>query len=162
MRQLSAMTSSEFSYQVRHALGMTQRNFADAVGSSLRTVSRWAAGQAYPDAPDYHRMAALVHARNPDLAEEAATRGGRTLEELGIVAPSPPAAPEPAQPARFLGDSVIFAALDATDPTAPLTPQRARAMVHAAFVRARDLRMTIDAAVDAVAPAPAPSGKRRT
>jgi len=153
----------------REKLGLMQHELADAVDSSLRTVGRWEAGQSRPADFHFHRLARLLHPVDPALALDAATMGGKTLEDLGIVPPPapPPVAPvspppaasaEPSPPPlapRLLVDSVVCAvaeALEMLDAT-PVSMKRARAAVEAAFRRARDLRLEGDDVIAAFASA---------
>ena len=169
MRYRVATSQHQLVVLARQKLGLVQHDFADAIGSSLRTVGRWEAGQSGPEDFHFHRLAKLLHPVDPDLAHDAATAGGTTLEKLGVVAPPPPAPapaeiaaaarvappPPPALPARLLLDSVVCAAAEALEaPDAPPVPmKRARAAVEAAFLRARDLRLGSDEVLAAFASA---------
>jgi hypothetical protein len=160
---------------------MTQREFADAVGSSLRTVARWEDGKSSAFGTQYHRLAALLYPLDPAMARDAARAGGTTLEQLGIVAPAPPiesvvaipvappaptvappaptTPPAPPLPVRLLVDAVVcsVAAALETAAGAPVTLAHARAATAAALTSARDLRLDLDAAIDVIAPRPAAS-----
>ncbi|HEY1692471.1 MAG TPA: helix-turn-helix transcriptional regulator [Polyangiaceae bacterium] len=144
----------------RMKLGMTQRELADAIESSLRTISRVEAHRSVPSPPQLHRLAALLVPHDLDLAHDAAAFGGMTLEQLGLVRPPPPPAPPPPPPAppppppppplapSLLVDAVVCAVAQALEDLegAPVTLKRARTAVEAAFVRARDLRLTTEEA----------------
>jgi DNA-binding XRE family transcriptional regulator len=168
----------ELLIKARLKLGLTQREMADRMQSSLRTVTRWEAKRATPADFHYHRLAALLYPHDANLAHDAAFAGGTTPERLGLVPPpapasppveppaAPPAAPvappapaPPPLPPRLLVDSVVCAvaeALEALD-GAPVPLQRARVAVAAAFVRAGELGLsTADAASVFTAPAPDP------
>jgi DNA-binding XRE family transcriptional regulator len=145
--------------RARQKLGMTQQMFADAVGSSLRTVARWEGGSTDPAPWHFHRMAALLHPSDPELASDAAIAGGTTLETLGIVAPPLPtpardvARPPPAAvPTRVLVDAIVLAAAEAVG-IPPATFDTTRAAVFAAFSRARDLGLDPGDVAAVLAPA---------
>lgn len=159
MRLLVSTSERELLIAARQKLAMTQRQFSDAVGSSLRSVARWEAGNATPSPWQHHKLAALLYPVDRARAHDAALFGGKTLEELGLVEPPPapaPAAqsasastaqpsataqvPEAALPTRVLVDAVLFAAIDALG-AAPATFDAVRSALHAAFSHARDLRL---------------------
>jgi DNA-binding XRE family transcriptional regulator len=166
----------ELTVRASMRLGMTQQEMADALGSSLRSISRWHAGDATPSTSQLHRLAALLHPRDPDLAHDAAFAGGATLEQLGTVAPPPPPPPPPPEPdpppspppappplpARLLVDAVVCAVAQAFEDLegAPVSLQRARTAVGAAFLRAAELRLTIEEAAGVFAPTVEPEGER--
>jgi transcriptional regulator with XRE-family HTH domain len=152
--------------KARGKLGFTQREMAEAVGSSERSVARWEGNEASPYADHLYELAALLYPLDAALAEQAAKAGGKTLEQLGIVAPPPapaPPAPEPEAlaappspaspplPVHLLADSVVYAAAQAVEET-PVSLRVARAMVAAAFARARDLRLECAEVAEALAP----------
>jgi transcriptional regulator with XRE-family HTH domain len=167
MASLVSHSGSQIMVLARQKLGLMQHEMASAIGTSLRTLSRYEGGASAPADFHLHKVAALVYPLDPELAREAAAAGGRTLEQLRIVkpAPSPPPAPPPvpavqptAVPARLLVDAVVCAVAAALEAEggAPVPLARARTAVAAAFLRARDLRLGIDEAAAAVAPAPRP------
>ncbi len=151
----------------REALHMTQSQFAQAIGTSVRTLSRWEGGRSEPAELHYRRLAQLVHPVAEDLAREAAARGAVTPEQLGLVATpaAPAAAPEPSParqaavappaspslPVQLLLDAVVCSVASALEKHdgAPVPRARARAAVAAAFASAHALRLEI-AEVDAV------------
>ncbi len=173
----------------RETLRMTQLQFANAIGSSLRTVARWEANRSAPADFHMHRLAALLFPHHAGLAHDAAFLGGKTLEELGLVKPVPKREPEvalpppapplpppslpppsfppppppapPPLPARLLVDAVVCSVAAALEALQgrPVSLAHARAAVAAALTAARDLRLDLDAAAEAVAPKPAPAAK---
>jgi transcriptional regulator with XRE-family HTH domain len=154
--------------RARQKLAMTQVEMAAAIGTSVRTLSRWEGGRSSPSPDERHRVAALVYAKDPQLAREAAALGGKTLEELGIEKPTPAPAPlpvapplPPAPPARLLVDAIVCAVASTLEAIegAPVPIARARAAVASALTTARDLDLDLDAAVEALAPAPAPNAR---
>jgi hypothetical protein len=89
---------------------------------------------------------------NASFAAEIAIGADTTLEALGIVRPPPPAAPPPlpAPPQPALGsvvDSIVCAAAEAVD----LSPGAIRPALVAAFARARELGLGVEAVEGALA-----------
>ena len=153
----------------REALGLNQAELAARVGASLRTVQRWETRRATPHAWDLHRLADAVRPHDADLASQLdvwAPRPGPPSPTAIASAPAEPATPPvlpapalppapplpPAVPAGVLVDSVVFAAAEAMS----LSPQAIRPAVLAAFARARDAGLTLDAVVEVLAPPPTP------
>ena len=137
------------------ALGKTQVGLARMLGISRRTAQRWVA-HGVP-ASGLAKLARLVHPRDPGLAATLATRAGRTLGELGIVQPQPPAPPALSPPPRapppaIVVDAVVCAAADALD----TSPREVRGAVRAAFARAREIGLTVEDVEAALKPTPAP------
>lgn len=120
------------------ALGMTHRQFGEALGASERTSLRWAAGRSHVTVSQLRKLARLVHPRNPVLAVSLAEASSDTLESLGIVPPSPP--PRPALPAHFVANLLVCAAADAFGGA----PSAARAALRAAFGRAREMGLSVE------------------
>jgi transcriptional regulator with XRE-family HTH domain len=140
----------------RSRLGMSQREFGPALYASHRSASRWETGRSAPDPVALRRLAELLVPLDRGLAEEAAAHAHQTLEELGLVAPAaPPGPPRPAVTARDLVDAVLCVAAEASD----ASPRALRPVLHAAFKRARELGLSVDAVEVALAPAE-PGGKR--
>ncbi len=176
MRYRATKSLEELLVRARTALQFTQQEMANAVGSSLRTVARWEGARATPADFHLHRLAALLHPLNADLAYDAALHGGTTLEQLGIVKPPPPPPaeppppppppvvvapplpppPPPPPPASVLVDAVVCAVARALEQLegAPVPLAKARAAAAAAVISARDLRLDLDAAAEAFAPKP--------
>jgi transcriptional regulator with XRE-family HTH domain len=133
----------------RRKLGMSQREFGPALGSSHRTASRWDAGHSRPSPEDLARLAAMLLPVDHALAAEAASHAGETLESLELVAPLPPAAAPLATPTpEHLIDAVVCAAAEAHD----CSPRAIRATLFAAFRRARQVGLTVEAVEMALAP----------
>jgi transcriptional regulator with XRE-family HTH domain len=172
MRLVASSSAQVLLLEARQKLNMTQREFSDAVGSSIRTVGRWEDGSSSPGPWHFHKLAALLHPVDRGRAYDAALLGGKTLEELGLVELPPPAAaaaqsaaasprqppaaagtPAAALPTRVLVDAVLFAAMQALGGSPP-TFDGVRAAVHAAFAHARDLRLDPADVATALAPMP--------
>ncbi len=131
--------------RAQRALGFTQQEVADAIGSSLRTVQRWSSASSQPTAGHMCKLAVLVHPRDPKLAAELAERVGQTLETLGVVAPPAPradaaAAARPQSVLDALVSSVVAAAAEALD----VSPRLARPALVAALRQARTVGVGLD------------------
>ncbi|MHB8420983.1 MAG: helix-turn-helix domain-containing protein [Myxococcales bacterium] len=127
--------------QAARALHLNNRQLAERLGVSKRTVQRWLASGSGP--ADFHvtRLAVDVWPTNPALARELAAHGGTTVEALGLVPKPPPAKPPTALAARAEHvDAILFAAANALD----VSPARARPGVAAALRRM--LALGVDAA----------------
>jgi hypothetical protein len=102
---------------------MTQQEFSDAVGSSVRTVARWEDGSSSPGPWHYHKLAALLYPVDRARAHDAALLGDKTLEELGLVGSPPPTAAAPqTAPASARQPSAAFATLGACPRVFSSTP----------------------------------------
>ena len=132
--------------QAQTALGLSQEGLGAKLGSSKRTVSRWASSRSAPSMDQVQTLARLVHPVNPTLAAGLAEASGETLQSLGIVEPAPPPAPaQPsvtpvAPPARVVVQAVVCAAAEALQ----ATPSTVRPAILAAFRTARELGMSVE------------------
>lgn len=152
----------------RRALGMTQAQLADLIGSSKRTVQRWETSRAHPYAQDLAKLAGHVHPHDAEVAAELAAAMGQTLESLGLVVPPlpapppppPPPAGPPPMPRHLAVDAVVCVASEALG----AVPNAVRGVLLAAFRRARELGLSceeVEQALDAaLRPAAAAKGKR--
>lgn len=145
---------------------MTQAELADAMGTSSRTVIRWEKGHASLVPDQARELARLVREEDDELADEllvvtgVGAEGGvdvaiaGALEPLLAPAPTPrepAAAPAPHAPApKHLVDAVLFAAADAVD----MVPRAVTPAVVAAFTRAHELGLSIEAVVEGLATRP--------
>jgi len=137
------------------ALGLNQREIAALLGISTRTVQRWAGRRASPGSLDHQRLAQAVHPKDPGLAAQLAQAGGASLAALGLGQPEAPA--PPALAPEHLVDSVVCVASAATG----IMPDAVRPGLLAAFTRARQLGLSIDAVERALrGPEPAPAKAR--
>jgi transcriptional regulator with XRE-family HTH domain len=135
----------------RRALGLSQAQLAHALGSSKRTVARWESGQATLWPEQACELAKLVHPVDSGIAAELADAAGETLESLGLVAPAAtPAAPPPLATSLVV-DAIVCVAADVL----MTTPRTVREALHAAFRRARELRLSVDEVEGALAAPPA-------
>lgn len=144
--------------EARRLLGASQGTLGEMLGSSRRTGQRWERGGSPPSAEQLRALAALVHPRDANLAEEIAAEGGSTLIALGIAVPpaAPPPAPSPPPPPPWpdpvhLVDTVVCAAAEAMQ----IMPDAIRPALRAAFRRARLAALTVENVDDGLNPAPA-------
>lgn len=136
-------------------LRMNQRELAEALGVSRRTIVRWTARHTSMNDIDTQRLACLVFPRNAQLAEALALEARTTLERLGLVRPAPPAPPPlpppapspPPPPLSRLVDIVVCAVADALD----VAPRAARPALLAGITRARELGLKLDEMEQALA-----------
>jgi len=140
--------------EARRALGLSQKGLVTVLGSSLRTVERMHAGRSHPSRDHWALLIHALHPTDPELAARIAAFCGGTLEQFGIAPPPPPpsAAPPPSAPqapavvSAQAVESVLFAAADATD----LPLSSVKAVLVAAFVRARDLGLSVEGLTEAL------------
>jgi hypothetical protein len=125
--------------QAQHALHLaSQGALGELLGSSRRTGQRWAAGKAWPISTQMDDLVRRVHPVDAELAAELAAARGTTMMAMGVVAPpAPPFAP----PADRVADSVLCAAAETMD----VSPRAIRPAIQAAFTRARELGLTVEA-----------------
>jgi hypothetical protein len=142
----------------RRTLGMSQREFGPALGSSHRTATRWDSGASVPFELELRKLAELLVPIDQELATEAAAHMGETLESLGLVAARPPAKPvAPPTPPEDLVDIVVCAAAEASD----VSPRAMRTLLYVAFRRANQVGLTVEQVERALAPAEAKQGRSR-
>ncbi|HEY8038971.1 MAG TPA: hypothetical protein VIF15_04225 [Polyangiaceae bacterium] len=131
--------------RVQHVLQLNQRELAERVGCSTRTIVRHTQHGGSLTPRSYVDLAKACHPRDPELAAQLAALAEETLESLGLVrAPEGPPRPAPAH----LADSVVCAAAEAM----ASTPQAMRPALRAAFERAVALGMSADDVLKGIAP----------
>jgi hypothetical protein len=135
------------------ALGMTHKQFGEALHASERTSIRWASGRSQVGVSQLHMLARLVYPKNPALAAQLAEAGSETLESLGVVS-----APRPTLAPQVLADVVACAAADAIG----VAPAAARKALAAAFARAKELGATAAEVESALAATPPPPPPRQS
>ena len=135
-------------YEARQLLGVSQGQLGELLGSSRHTGQRWESAGSIPRDTQLHKLAAMVHPRDPKLAAQLAAAGKSNLEALGIVPPVPPPSPvapspvaaPPPLPIEDVIDAIVCAAAEAID----VPPKTIRPALLAAFTRARRLRLSVD------------------
>jgi hypothetical protein len=145
-------------FEAQRALSLNNRELAQLVGSSQRTVERWSGGGSTPYSDHITRLAVAVYPRNAEIARRLASFLGQSLESLGIekppppppapppppvVAPPPPPVVQPPSPSPLtplLVEAVVAAAAEALD----VSPHVARPAVLAAVERAKAAGLSLD------------------
>jgi hypothetical protein len=161
--------SASLAIRAKLRLGLTNREFANFVGTSLRTVERLSPGRGLVYSDWLTKLAVAVYPKDAALAAEVAAGAGQTLESLGLVvpaprvAPSPPApqrpAPEPPAPLRaIIAESVVAAAAEALD----VSPRVARPALLAAMDRASAAGLTVADLLVALRPHETETGRKKT
>jgi transcriptional regulator with XRE-family HTH domain len=133
------MTTAELVVRSQQALGMSQRELAEHLGSSQRTGSRWVAHQSRPSESQFERLAREVYPRDPDLARLLARAAGTNIEALiprPVVVSPPPKPP----PTVFDADAIVCAAADAMN----VAPSLVRPAVNAAIARAKAMGIALE------------------
>jgi hypothetical protein len=116
--------------QARHLLQVSQGTLGEMLGSSRRTGQRWETKPSSVPLPtQLHKLARLVHPKDPMLAAKIAQAGESSLEALGLVLPTAARAVDP----KYLVDTVVCSAADAMN----VAPEAIRPALRAAFERAR-------------------------
>jgi hypothetical protein len=124
--------------KAQHALGIaSQGDLGELLGSSRRSGQRWAVGTSTPTGPQILDLVRRVHQVDEELAAELAEARGTTLVAMGVVAAPSPFVP----PADRVADSVVCAAAETMD----VTPRAIRPAIQAAFTRARELGLSVEA-----------------
>jgi transcriptional regulator with XRE-family HTH domain len=133
--------------EARRRMHVNQRQFAEAVGSSLRTVQRWETSRSSPVPAAIHRVADAVRPHDASLAAELDALSPRPAPPASLV--TPPASPErPPLTDAILLDALVCAAAEAMG----LAPQTLRPALLAAFTRAKATGLTIDAVIAGLTP----------
>jgi hypothetical protein len=145
------MEMPELLARARIALSCTQVQLADRLGSSRRTGQRWDARQSEPASFQLQDLARAVFPVDPKLAANIAAAGRSSLEALGLV----PVLDANAM-ARYTVDSIVCAAASATQ----MVPDAIRPGVLAAFTRARQLGLGVDAVEKALLDGAASADKK--
>jgi transcriptional regulator with XRE-family HTH domain len=144
----------------RDALEMTQHELGAAIGVSGRTILRWERG--YTGAPPFaaRQYADIVRDVDADLADEILAAAGVEPAQAPEADLSPAPSPAPALAPGASGspgpalDSIFLAAARAADvPARSVIP-----IVVAAFRRAHELGISVDAIVRACATPPSAEG----
>jgi hypothetical protein len=148
-------------FKAQRALGKSQGELGLLLGASHRTGQRWGSGASIPSAERVETLARHVFPVDASLAAELATEAGTTLENLGLVARPAPPPPPFTPPADRVVDSVVCAASEAMD----VMPRAIRPALLAAFTRARELGLSVEAVERSlrgnVAPAQAADAPKR-
>jgi hypothetical protein len=149
----------------QRAIPMLQVDMARLLGISTRTMRRWMSRSMLLAPSQLLTLTRVVHVKDPPLAARIAAAHGQTLESLGVVVPpppppppAPPPPPPPPPPVRDLraeqrlADALVCAAAEVAD----LSPRLMRPALAAAFARAHDAGLTLEAALALFAPQDSP------
>jgi hypothetical protein len=152
----------ELLWRLQTALHMNQKELANLLGLSSRTIIRYyqRGGALIPS--NYATLAKALAPRDLSLATYCARLSGLTLEQLGIAkapelpapASSASAATRPAPSAPHLADSVVCAGAEAMQ----CTPTQMRPGLAAALERMIALGMSAEQTLEALSP-PAKAAK---
>ena len=134
-----AATPNTLFVQCRMALGLTQKELADIVGRTRRTIQRWEDHGAILLPSEIGALARALYPARPDLAATVAASGDTSLDALGIGAGARSGQPATSDPIA----AIVHAAADAMG----LTPDAVRPAVAAAFVRASEVGLDVQAVV---------------
>ncbi len=137
----------------RDLLHLNQRETAEFLGSSLRSVQRWDAGQAAPTSSALAKLAVAVHPKDPALAARLAERSGKTLEELGIAVNEVPLVQAPPRVAPEMVAHLVSTVVCASADVLGVPPAAARTALVASLRKAADLELTLADLLSALAPA---------
>jgi hypothetical protein len=156
-------TSQQLMLGIQEALHLNQRELAELMTVSPRTIIRYYKHGGTFLVSGYEKAARAVYPHDRGLAAELAAHASKTLVDLGLEAPPapllpPPAAPSPPRPsprASHLCDSIVCAAAEAMQ----CPPQAMRPSILAAFDRAAALGMTTEDVLAALTPPKPPKAK---
>jgi DNA-binding XRE family transcriptional regulator len=132
---------------VRQALMMSQVELGEAIGLSRRTIIRWERGQSSPVPFQAQQLVDLVRPEEPDLADELLAAMGMEPAVAGAPSVDGPVTSLGKTPGgRHIIDAVVYAAADAIDGV----PRDVRRAVTAAFVRAREMGLSVEEVAQAL------------
>jgi transcriptional regulator with XRE-family HTH domain len=139
-------------------LGLNQRELADTTGVSLRTVSRWFSNRSTPQPMHLEALARTAAGKDDGLASALARAAGTTPEAVGVQSASGDAGTDAGPlPDALRVECIVCAAASAMD----TSPNLVRPALLAAFTRARDVGMGVEAVLSLLA-AQAPAAKTKT
>ena len=145
----------------------TQRDLADLLGVTRRTVSRWQSGDSAIGTSELQKLARAVHEVDPSLASEIAAEGGTTVHEMGLAVAKGPAGAtaqalaRPFPPVELLLDGVLHVGVQALTDSQNAPPlETVKAIVRATVARARGLGLTLEEIEEALSKPP-PQGASR-
>ena len=118
------------------ALGLNQRELAEFLGVSRRTILRWHDGGFSPLSSMARKLADAVRPTRPDLADQVMQLGARSDAILGVAPPPAPASAE-----------VIADIVQAAAAAAGLSAQAVRPAIVAAFTRAHETGVDVRAVI---------------
>jgi transcriptional regulator with XRE-family HTH domain len=146
----------ELLVKAQNALGVSQGQLGDMLGLSRQTVWRYQTGQSNPLASSLQDLARRIRAIDAGLASRlaGAGNGARKASFRRATTTSPGTGPPET---RLLVDAIVCAAAEALD----ASPRTVRRALLAAFARARDTGLALDAIETALARADAQGKSQR-
>ena len=139
---------AEILIRAQSTLRLTQKELAELLGCSSRTIIRHQQGRGFLLPSSYQTLAIACHPHDAAFAAELARHAGRTLIELGLEHPPAPSATSAPTHAHLL-DSIVCVAAEAMQ----TTPQAMRPGLKAAFERVVALGLSAEQVLGAMAPA---------
>jgi transcriptional regulator with XRE-family HTH domain len=145
--------------EAQNALGVSQGQLGDMLGLSRQTIWRYQTAQSNPLASSLQDLARRVRAIDSGLASRLAGAGtGARKTGFRIAAPARPTSTGGGRlETRLMADAIVCAAAEALD----ASPRTVRRALLAAFARARDTGLALDAIETALALADAQGKSRR-
>jgi transcriptional regulator with XRE-family HTH domain len=146
---------------------MTQERLGDELGCASRTVMRWEQGRSRPPLHCLHALAERLRGDEPELAVEVLLGAGiapvsvaaipgdgpelrsdiePALNEVPVASAAPVTTASDPRATKLAAESVVYAVAEAID----TSPRTAKAAVVAAFTRASELGIGLDAVLDAL------------
>jgi len=150
---------AELLVEAQNALGVSQGQLGDMLGLSRQTIWRYQTGQSNPLASSLQDLSRRVRAIDAGLASRLAGAGtGGRQGGFGVAAPARPTSPGAGVlETRLMADAIVCAAAEALD----ASPRPVRRALLAAFARARDTGLALDAIETALARADTQDKSRR-
>jgi transcriptional regulator with XRE-family HTH domain len=137
---------AELLVQAQNALGVSQGQLGDLLGLSRQTIWRYQTGQSNPLGSSLQDLARRVRAIDAGLASRLAGAGSGARKASFKIATHKSASGGPVE-TRLLADAIVCAAAEALD----ASPRAVRRALLAAFARARDTGLALDAIETALA-----------
>src|SRR5258708_1157375 len=153
--------TAELLVEAQNALEVSQGQLGDMLGLSRQTIWRYQTGQSNPLASSLQDLSRRVRAIDAELASRLAGAGtGARKTGFRIAAAARPTSTGGGRlvtDTRLMADAIVCAAAEALDPS----PRTVRRALLAAFARARDHGLALDAIETALARADAQGRSRR-
>jgi transcriptional regulator with XRE-family HTH domain len=137
---------AELLVQAQNALGVSQGQLGDLLGLSRQTIWRYQTGQSNPLGSSLQDLARRVRGVDAGLASRLAGAGSGARKASLKIATNKSAGGGPVE-TRLLADAIVCAAAEALD----ASPRAVRRALLAAFARARDTGLALDAIETALA-----------
>jgi transcriptional regulator with XRE-family HTH domain len=153
--------TAELLVEAQNALGVSQGQLGDMLGLSRQTIWRYQTAQSNPLGSSLEDLARRVRAIDAGLASRLAGAGtGARKTGFRVAMPARLASTGRGRletETRLMADAIVCAAAEALD----ASPRTVRRALLAAFARARDTGLALDAIETALARADAQGKSRR-